>query len=459
MTIKSGFFNSEEIDDGLGNITYSKEYFAADYANYFGLFVTDGIFINPADQLRISVYSGLTIKVSKGWAFIKGYWFHNDSDYYLTISANMGSVVRKDSIVIKLDTGTEEFTLEVKEDNISYDRVSPIYELQLGIINVGVAAPEILGSMIIDNRGLAAECPFITGLMEVADIDNIWTQYQASLDEFLALVATAVDETLAGNLQTQIDNLLNGTVLAGDSSRLGGVLPSGYATAAQGTKADAALPSGSNAVSATKLATARTISLSGDADGSVSFDGTADAAINITVANDSHTHDTRYYTETESNAKYATAAQGTKADGALPSGSNAVSATKLATARTIDITGDITAAAVSFNGTANVSISATVNNDSHTHDTQYSKLSHSYNLTLSSGSWSSGVYSLAVTGVTTTSNQEVILRTTVTDAERIAFKNAGIVGTGQSAGHITLKAFEDVPTISIPITVIVRGDA
>jgi len=50
---------------------------------------------------------------------------------------------------------------------------------------------------------------------------------------------------------------------------------------------------------------------------------------------------------------------------------NAVSATKLQTARTIDITGDITATAVSFNGTANISISASVNNDSHTHDTRY----------------------------------------------------------------------------------------
>lgn len=49
----------------------------------------------------------------------------------------------------------------------------------------------------------------------------------------------------------------------------------------------------------------------------------------------------------------------------------AVSADKLTTARTIDITGDITATAVAFDGTSNIAISAQVNNDSHTHDTQY----------------------------------------------------------------------------------------
>ena len=45
-----------------------------------------------------------------------------------------------------------------------------------------------------------------------------------------------------------------------------------------------------NASSATKLQTARTISLTGDVTGSVSFDGTKDVSITATVANDSHTH-------------------------------------------------------------------------------------------------------------------------------------------------------------------------
>ncbi len=48
--------------------------------------------------------------------------------------------------------------------------------------------------------------------------------------------------------------------------------------------AAAALPADSNAVSATKLATARTISATGDATGSASFDGSANAAIALTLA-------------------------------------------------------------------------------------------------------------------------------------------------------------------------------
>lgn len=55
---------------------------------------------------------------------------------------------------------------------------------------------------------------------------------------------------------------------------------------------------------ADKWTTARTLSLSGDASGSVSWDGSANVTLSVAVANDSHTHDGRYYTESESNARY-----------------------------------------------------------------------------------------------------------------------------------------------------------
>lgn len=49
-----------------------------------------------------------------------------------------------------------------------------------------------------------------------------------------------------------------------------------------------------NAATATKLQTARTITLGGDLSGSASFDGSANITISAQVADDSHTHDSRY---------------------------------------------------------------------------------------------------------------------------------------------------------------------
>jgi hypothetical protein len=60
-----------------------------------------------------------------------------------------------------------------------------------------------------------------------------------------------------------------------------------------------------NAATATAWATGRTLTLSGDVSGTSStIDGTGNITLTATVANDSHTHDGRYFTETESDARY-----------------------------------------------------------------------------------------------------------------------------------------------------------
>lgn len=82
-----------------------------------------------------------------------------------------------------------------------------------------------------------------------------------------------------------------------------------------------------NAATATKLQTARTLSLTGKASGSTTFDGSANASINVTSV-------------------------------------NADTANKLSTARRINITGNATGS-TNFDGSGDVSISTTVNESKH----------------------------------------------------------------------------------------------
>ena len=110
-----------------------------------------------------------------------------------------------------------------------------------------------------------------------------------------------------------------------------------------------------NATTATTLATARTISLGGDVSGSASFNGSANVTITATIADDSHNH-------VISNVDGLQ----TALDGKLATTANAVSATKLLTSRSIALGGDVTGSA-SFDGSANVTITATIADDSHNH--------------------------------------------------------------------------------------------
>lgn len=68
-------------------------------------------------------------------------------------------------------------------------------------------------------------------------------------------------------------------------------------------------------------------------------------------------------------------------------------------------------------------------------------------------------YTLAVTGVTANSNQELLPALTITEEQLTALQAANIQDGGQAANSVTLTAFGDKPTIDLPIRVIVRGDS
>lgn len=67
-------------------------------------------------------------------------------------------------------------------------------------------------------------------------------------------------------------------------------------------------------------------------------------------------------------------------------------------------------------------------------------------------------YTLAVSGVTLTSNQEILPPVDVTQEQLDAMQLANIQDGGQQAGEIILKAWGVKPTVDLPIRVIVRGD-
>ena len=110
-----------------------------------------------------------------------------------------------------------------------------------------------------------------------------------------------------------------------------------------------------NATTATTLATARTISLGGDVTGSASFNGSANITITAAIADDSHNHIISNVDGLQ-----------TALDGKLATTANAVSATKLLTTRSIALGGDVTGSA-NFDGSANITITATIADDSHNH--------------------------------------------------------------------------------------------
>lgn len=119
-----------------------------------------------------------------------------------------------------------------------------------------------------------------------------------------------------------------------------------------------------NATTATTLQTARTIALTGRVTGSASFNGGANASIATAIAAGSITG-TDLADGTVTSAKIADGTiaatdVGFNYAGSSSKGGVANSAVKLATPRTIALAGDVIASAVNFDGTSNISLTASI---------------------------------------------------------------------------------------------------
>lgn len=108
--------------------------------------------------------------------------------------------------------------------------------------------------------------------------------------------------------------------------------------------------------------------------------------------------------------------------------------------------------------TGGTALQVLVKDSNSNYDTKWVTLTSTTTATLSAANWSSGIYTLTVNGVTATSFQEILPSESITTTQLEAYQGANIQAYGQSVNTIKLKAFGDVPTVDIPILVVLRGD-
>lgn len=213
MAETSGFFQAMW-DDSLKNpITeentgwWDRDYLAKQFMDYFSLFIGNGVFISPTNQLKVIPGTGLTIMVSPGWAFINGGWYHNSENLSIELNSNGTNVSRIDSIRVRYSEANRKITSVYISGDTQLSRGDSQYDLELAQISVAPSAVTISASNITDIRPNENRCGFVKGLVDVISTDDLFSQLNAQFNEWFDTVKGQLQGDLATKLQLEFTQL------------------------------------------------------------------------------------------------------------------------------------------------------------------------------------------------------------------------------------------------------------
>ena len=213
MAETSGFFQGMW-DDSLMNPTteeftgwWDRAYVAKQFMDYFSLFVGNGVFVSPTNQLMVVPGAGRTVIVSTGWAFINGGWYNNDSELLVEIPANNSSTNRVDSIRVRYSAADRKISVVLISGETGVVRGDTIWDLEIAQIITTPGFTTISAAYISDMRTDENVCGFVKGLLEVVSTNDLFNQFQGIFEEWFDTVKNQVTGDLAIRLQQEFDML------------------------------------------------------------------------------------------------------------------------------------------------------------------------------------------------------------------------------------------------------------
>lgn len=235
MSVTSGFFNSLNGD---------RKYTAEQMSAIFDGIINNGVFANIGTAFGVNADgSDNEITVGIGRAWFDSTWLYNDAILPLTAEESELVLNRYDAVVIEIDhsdsgrkgdikivTGTPaseaEYPTMIHNAYVNQYPLAYIYR---------AAGSTVITQADITNMIGTSSCPYITGILQVVNIDNLvaqwqgewdiwsaqWPQWQAAWDQWFDEQKDDVDAATSAwmsQAQSEFDTWFAGleTVLEGD---------------------------------------------------------------------------------------------------------------------------------------------------------------------------------------------------------------------------------------------------
>lgn len=164
-----------------------REYTADEFAEYFRIVLTNGIFNGGTNLKASSDGTGRSTNVDDGFAWINGYMYKVGGGHSVEHDVADSTYDRIDRVVLRLDTSLEVrninamiITGEPSENPVvpSIVRENNIYDLSLAQVLINANTASIPVSNVTDERLDNNVCGLVNSLIQ-ADTTEIFNQFQA----------------------------------------------------------------------------------------------------------------------------------------------------------------------------------------------------------------------------------------------------------------------------------------
>ena len=213
MALTSGFFNSKNHD---------RLYDATQISTLFEGLINDGVYQGVGHIFKVSASNGMNVTVDTGRAWFNNTWTRNDALIVLTVPTAEQVLKRIDAVVIEvnsLDT-VRNNSIKIVKGTPASNPAKPsltknddVHQYPLAYITVDPNVTVITQQKIQNAVGTSA-CPFVTGIIDTLDIDDLIAQWSS---EFNVLFAELEDMIAQAASQTILDKSVTFPKLANDA--------------------------------------------------------------------------------------------------------------------------------------------------------------------------------------------------------------------------------------------------
>lgn len=182
-----------------------REYRAAEFAEYFATFLSNGIF-NADQALRVTANgTNMSVSIEPGFAFIKGYLYKiADEPLVLNLDTADPTHDRIDRVVIRLDFTQRSIRALILKGTPAVNPIPPAivrndtqFDLSLAQVHVVSAQSVIYPSQIVDERLDQSLCGMVSSLITIPT-DDMWNDWLAKKSEISADWAAWYQNAKAG---------------------------------------------------------------------------------------------------------------------------------------------------------------------------------------------------------------------------------------------------------------------